>query len=228
MAMENKENIIYEEDEEEDEIFFGEVSEKEKCKAAKFAKRRTIVFTPGFRNDRKLMRYTMDPARLAALAEESSANNSGGNAVDNESDDKENVCEAFDAKPKDTKPDVDNGNPEPSATCETNGNNSSNSALDTSGDLFDSVNELNEKHECSQVSSGNDNEVDELINMVPKLDLSNENEQHKNKCDSVVNTTCSTDVASSGGNRNSCKTGEQDNDPQCTGFKGTPLISASY
>ena len=171
MAMtSNKENIIYEEDDEEEEVFFGEVSEKEKRKASKYAKRRTIVFTPGFRNDRKLMRYTMDPARLAALTEET-----GASGCDTEekayADDKENVCSAGNGHVNITSDLVDSE--------EKNGNNSNNSALDASGDLFDSITETEVKEDNAQTTPGDDAQVTELTNMVPKLDLSNEQEIHQ-------------------------------------------------
>ena len=167
MAMtSNKENIIYEEDEEEDEVFFGEVSEKEKRKASKYAKRRTIVFTPGFRDDRKLMRYTMDPARLAALVEEAAATNSSVDETVAGSDNKENFYNREQVV-RDTIGDSPN-------TAEINGNNNSNATLDVSGDLFDSVTETGGNEENTQSAKGSDTEVNELIDMVPKLNLSSE------------------------------------------------------
>ena len=167
MAMtSNKENIIYEEDEEEEEVFFGEVTEKEKRKASKYAKRRTILFTPGFREDRKLMRYTMDPARLAALAEEAGSTNSDVDDRMASSDDKENFCNAEHVE-RDSNGDAPD-------TTENNGNNSNNAALDVSGDLFDSITETDGNEENVRSAKGSDAEVNELINMVPKLDLSSE------------------------------------------------------
>ena len=167
MAMtSNKENIIYEEDEEEEEVFFGEVTEKEKRKASKYAKRRTILFTPGFREDRKLMRYTMDPARLAALAEEAGSTNSDVDDRMASSDDKENFCSVEHVE-RDSNGDAPD-------TAENNGNNSNNAALDVSGDLFDSITETDGNGENIRSAKGSDAEVNELINMVPKLDLSSE------------------------------------------------------
>ena len=46
----------------EDEVFFGKLCNKEKKKSEKYSKRRTVVFTPGFRKSHKLMRYTIDRA----------------------------------------------------------------------------------------------------------------------------------------------------------------------
>ena len=46
----------------EDEVFFGKICNKEKKKSEKYSKRRTVVFTPGFRKSHKLMRYTIDRA----------------------------------------------------------------------------------------------------------------------------------------------------------------------
>ena len=48
--------VHQEEDEEEEEVFFGEVTSKERRKASKYDRRRTAMFVPGFRKDRKLMR----------------------------------------------------------------------------------------------------------------------------------------------------------------------------
>ena len=170
MAMtSNKENIIYEEDEEEDEVFFGEVSEKEKHKASKYAKRRTILFTPGFRDDRKLMRYTMDPARLAALVEESGAANSSVDETEAGSDNKENFCNR-----EHVARDTIGDSPD---TAENNGNNSNNAAFDVSGDLFDSVTETDGNEENTQSAKGSDAEINELINLVPQLDLSSEKDK---------------------------------------------------
>ena len=187
--MENKENIIYEDDEEEDEIFFGDVSEKEKRKAAKFGKRRTMVFTPGFRDDRKLMRYTMDPARLAALTEEASgstnSNDDEESATQIQTEDKENVCGASEIKLDDCK-DATNGHLENTVFSYDNGNNSNSSGLDISGDLFDSISESIGNEEYAEGLAGTDNEVNQLINMVPKLNLSKEKDEFVKKSDSVT------------------------------------------
>ena len=49
-------------DDEENEIFFGEITDKERRIADKYGKRRTILFDPRFRKDKKLMRNTIDNA----------------------------------------------------------------------------------------------------------------------------------------------------------------------
>ena len=54
-------------DDEEEEVFFGPVTEKEQRKASKHSKRKTAVFKPGFRQDAKLMRYTMDKYVVVVL-----------------------------------------------------------------------------------------------------------------------------------------------------------------
>lgn len=61
----------------EDEVFFGPVSTPEKRKVKKYSRRKTALFVPGFRNDRKLMRYTMLPqSGLEILDEETQKENS--------------------------------------------------------------------------------------------------------------------------------------------------------
>ena len=50
-------------DDADDEVFFGQVSNREQHKAQKFTDRRTALFVQGFRSDRRLMRYTIDKRR---------------------------------------------------------------------------------------------------------------------------------------------------------------------
>ena len=50
-------------EDDEDEVFFGQVSNREQHKAQKFTDRRTALFVQGFRSDRRLMRYTIDKRR---------------------------------------------------------------------------------------------------------------------------------------------------------------------
>ncbi|XP_064648497.1 uncharacterized protein LOC135500777 [Lineus longissimus] len=48
----------------DDEVFFGPISEKERRRAKKFASRKTIVFDPGFRHDKRTPRRTIDPNEM--------------------------------------------------------------------------------------------------------------------------------------------------------------------
>ena len=50
------ENLPYCDSDEENEVFFGAVTEKEKQRNNKY-KRQTAVFTTNFREDQNLMRY---------------------------------------------------------------------------------------------------------------------------------------------------------------------------
>ena len=47
-------------EEHDDEVYFGPVSYQEQKKIDKFGKRKTVVFRPGFRQDHKLMRHTIN------------------------------------------------------------------------------------------------------------------------------------------------------------------------
>ncbi|ELU12735.1 hypothetical protein CAPTEDRAFT_227125 [Capitella teleta] len=55
---------------EDDEVFFGPISDKELKKSRKFSRRKTALFVPGFREDRKQMRLTMLANQMGVLAEE--------------------------------------------------------------------------------------------------------------------------------------------------------------
>ncbi len=55
---------------EEEEVFFGDVTNKERRKATKFDRRKTALFVPDFRTDRKMMRYTMEPSNLGQVTED--------------------------------------------------------------------------------------------------------------------------------------------------------------
>ncbi len=224
----NKENILYEEDgeeeeeEEEEEVFFGPVGEKEKKKLAKFSKRKTILFTPGFRSDRKLMRYSMDQSNLGTVSEEmgckgeelvSNDKNETGQAASNNSimhrlSINANETSAFEistlepigeceeqedyqlysgANENQSGPEVPNGNqPEPEVPNGNqlepevpNQNNNNASIVDTSADLFDSK----ENSPCVMIpksslitdwngDTDSPKTVNDLVEMLPKLDIS--------------------------------------------------------
>lgn len=53
-------------DEIEEDVFFGDVTNKEAKKVKKYGSRKTAVYVPGFRMDRRLMRYTMGPQEVLA------------------------------------------------------------------------------------------------------------------------------------------------------------------
>ena len=210
----NKENILYDEDgeeeeeEEEEEVFFGPVGEKEKKKLAKYSKRKTILFTPGFRNDRKLMRYSIDQSNLGTVSEEMGCKGeeqvSNDRCETDQTPDSGNMhrlslnandtttfemstlepigeCEEGEDNALHSGALEINGNQLESGTPNQNNNNAS--IADTSADLFDSK----ENSPCVVVpksptvigSNGHmdsSKTVSDLIEMLPKLDISHSEE----------------------------------------------------
>ena len=220
----NKENILYEEDgeeeeeeEEEEEVFFGPVGEKEKKKLAKFSKRKTILFTPGFRSDRKLMRYSMDQSNLGTVSEElgckgeelvSNDKNETGQATSNNT-----IMHRLSLNANETSA-FEMSTLEPIGECEeqednpvysgTNGNqlepevpnqnNNNASIVDTSADLFDSK----ENSPCVMIpkssiitdrngDTDSPKTVDDLVEMLPKLDISQSEDSAAIMTDDSVN-----------------------------------------
>ncbi|XP_067650116.1 uncharacterized protein [Haliotis asinina] len=45
---------------EENEVFFGEITQRERRRAVKYSRRRTVIYVPGFRKDKRLMRYSQE------------------------------------------------------------------------------------------------------------------------------------------------------------------------
>ncbi|XP_046350018.2 uncharacterized protein LOC124131000 isoform X2 [Haliotis rufescens] len=44
----------------ENEVFFGEITQRERRRAVKYSRRRTVLYIPGFRKDKSLMRYSQE------------------------------------------------------------------------------------------------------------------------------------------------------------------------
>ncbi len=203
----NKENVGYEEDEEEEEVFFGEVSEKEQRIASKFARRRTVLFTPDFRNDRKLMRYTLEPGKLGSLLEEGpgACVDSGTENVPNGNDVEmalEIVDGAEDGKPTDESIGISetDANDNKTACSDTNnscGSNNQNPNLDVSSpDRSICPTNMNKSPEQCKEDENPDESVNELTEMIPRLGLSEESKAGQGDSCSGMSDPSSDDTTS--------------------------------
>ncbi len=176
----NKENVLVagSDDDSEEEVFFGDMSEKEKRKAAKYARRRTALHTPNFRSDRKLMRCTMGPGELGAVLEE------GGAAGD---DAASSVCEGAEHDPSCVESDAKEVNAMSNGVVvgdtQNNVNNNSSAAMDTC------------EEGCEDSVTVTAEDVNELIELVPKLELTdtevNGNVLTEHDCEQQVSDTAS-------------------------------------